>query len=48
LAGLGSALGTSTYARFGWNGIVLAAAGLSLLVLLGTQLGLRSQVNQGT
>lgn len=48
LAGLGSALGTSTYARFGWNGIVLAAAGLSLLVLLGTQLGLRSQVNQST
>ena len=25
LAGLGSALGTSTYAAFGWNGIVLAS-----------------------
>jgi len=43
LAGLGSALGTSTYAAFGWNGIVLASVGLSLLVVLATHLGYQLQ-----
>ena len=43
LAGLGSALGTSTYAAFGWNGIVLASSGLSLLVVVATHLAYRRQ-----
>ena len=43
LAGLGSALGTSTYAAFGWNGIVLASSGLSLLVVVATHLAYRLQ-----
>jgi len=43
LAGLGSALGTSTYAAYGWNGIVLASTGLSLSVVLATHLGYRLQ-----
>ena len=44
LAGLGSALGTSTYAAFGWNGIVLASSGLSLLVVVATHLAYRLQL----
>lgn len=43
LAGLGSALGTSTYAAYGWNGIVLASTSLSLLVVLATHLAYRLQ-----
>ena len=43
LAGLGSALGTSTYAAFGWNGIVLASSGLSLLVVVAAHLAYRLQ-----